>query len=773
MLTESLVLHPSAVLVQVSELPERIRRNLACEADDYALSKRNSRAATKIIDADAAALVREFREPSTLAAAVARLSRIKDENAETLLESAIPLTLSLISGGMLVSADSVPSSAGTLLRAGDQVDGWEVVRCVQALEDTEVHQVRAPREGFGALKICRAGHAAARYVIEREVRILRTLDACATPALLGCGHRNGQPYLITEWFCGTEADRVCADLRMTADRAARRDLLRITGAILKAYAHLHELGLIHGDVHPRNILIDRNDQVRIIDLGSARVIRGKNIEDTERAGISYFWEPELACAVLRGTPPPPATFTGEQYSLGALLYLLLTGSHYIDFVVEKEAMLRGIAGEAVVPFTRRGIPAWPAAERLLKKALSRRPNERFASVAEFSSGWDLIKLPEPEVDASAVPHELERIGRELVASTAIEAGSIRAPLHPPTASITYGSAGIGLALHRIACASENGELFAQADCWSARALRDLSGSEAFYSDELDVTSANIGSCSIYHGPAGVYLTAALIAAARGDTLAWTEAIRNFVEICRVRCEVLDLTLGVAGALLGCALLLEARDDRRVRGIGADLCAQLSQSVDRAPISESPETSILGVAHGWAGILYALTTWCVVAHQPFPSSLQPRLQELSGFAYPVGRGLSWPRDLQRSMENSEIWGWCNGSAGFVFLWIAAYRAYKDRHYLDLAERAAWNVWELPAASPSLCCGIAGQTYALLNCYRCSDDEKWLRRALQRASSAKSVNWRRESLYKGDLGLAVLAFDLENPRGARMPMFELDA
>lgn len=772
-LTESLVLHPSAVLVPVSELPERIRQNLGCEASDYALSKRNSRATTKILDAGAAALVREFREPSTLAAAVARLSRIRDANAEALLESAIPLTLSLIGGGILVPPDNRPTRPGLLLRAGDQVDGWEVVRCVQALEDTEVHQVRARRAGFGALKTCRAGYPGTRDVIEREVEILRGLDGHATPALLACGHRNGQPYAITEWLCGTEVDRACAELRRSTGRAARRDLLRITGAILKAYAHLHERGLIHGDVHPRNVLIDGNMHARIIDLGFARIVNDKRVADTGRAGIGYFWEPELARAVLSGAPPPPATFSGEQYSLGALLYLLLTGSHYGDFLVEKSAMLQGIADAAIVPFARRGVEGWPAAEALLEKALSTRPEDRFASIAEFSKGWDLIELPEPEPAQATAPRELKLIGRELLASIAIEAAAAHGPLRPPTASISYGSAGIGFALHRIACTTDDGELFAQADCWSARGLRDLNDPTAFYAAELDVTSENVGCCSVYHGPAGVYATAALIATARGDAPAWSWAIERFVEVCRMRCEVLDLTLGIAGALLGCALLLEVREDPRVRGIGADLYAQLGRSVDRTPISESSETTLLGMAHGWAGMLYALTTWCVAAQQPLPSSLRSRLQELSRLAYPVGRGLSWPNDLRQSAENSEIWGWCNGSAGFVFLWTAAYRAYKDRHYLDLAERTAWNVWESPAGSSSLCCGTAGQAYALLNCSRYTDDESWLRRALQRASSAKSVNWRRDSLYKGDLGLAVLAFDIENPQAARMPMFELDA
>ncbi len=130
------------------------------------------------------------------------------------------------------------------------------------------------------------------------------------------------------------------------------------------------------------------------------------------------------------------------------------------------------------------------------------------------------------------------------------------------------------------------------------------------------------------------------------------------------------------------------------------------------------------------------------------------------------------------------GWCNGATGQVFLWTQANQATGDQRYFALAEGAAWNNWETPSRFHSLCCGLAGQAYALLNFYRHSGDAIWLRRAKQMAawaaeaaSSARtqtgdSLETRPGSLYNGIAGLAVLDADLERPLDARMPFFERD-
>ena len=741
----------------------------------------------------AAALIRQFEEPSTIAQAVARFSRGKAIDAERVLEEALPLLQSLIAEQLLVAAGSIGAfKLQPSLADGDAVDGWTIVRCVQTLEDTEVYETRGTDGQLAALKIGRSGVASAARVILREARILSGLDSIATPRLLGTGEWNGRPYLLVEWCAGADAYSVFAEFRQRGDAESRQHLLRLTSGILEAYAHLHEQGVAHGDIHPRNILIDRHDAVRIIDLGLSG-LTGEHWHDgtAERAGVSFFFEPEFARAVLEGAPPPPASLAGEQYGLAAMLYLLLTGSHYLDFSLEKSKMLRQIAEVPVTPFAQHGVDAWPDAERHLGKALSKDPTTRFSSTRDFARAWQGVGIPQPA--ALAAPDEdtkLKGILGDLLSMVAMRGPLMTGgPLAAPATSLNYGSAGIAYALYRIACASEDAKLLALADVWSARALREIGDDRGFYNQDLEITHQTVGRSSLYHSPAGVYAVEALIAQARGDVAVQCAATEAFIEFSRQPCTLLDVTLGRAGLLLGCVFLLDALSDlnypefvaeqkSRLRVRGREIQEGLWQAIrGYAPIRESKELSNLGIAHGWAGLLYATLCWCAAAGEPLPDSLGDRLQQLGECGEPVSRGLQWKWDFASGHGqpgSGSMPGWCNGSAGYVFLWTEAHKATGEKQYLALAEGAAWHLWETPVTVGDLCCGMAGQAYALLNLSRNTGDAIWLRRARDAAAWAAAVtvdargrsgsaelDWRPESLYKGDMGVAVLGADLRRP------------
>jgi serine/threonine-protein kinase len=93
---------------------------------------------------------------------------------------------------------------------------------------------------------------------------------------------------------------------------------------------------------------------------------------------------------------------------------------------------------------------------------------------------------------------------------------------------------------------------------------------------------------------------------------------------------------------------------------------------------------------------------------------------------------------------------------------------------MAVGAAWNSWEARDPAATLCCGLAGRGYALLNLYRHTGDAEWLARARDLCRrTARAGDTHREyphSLYKGGLGPAVLWSDLEDPEWGRMPFFE---
>ena len=800
-LTDPFVLPAGTVVLPVRELPENLRREIQAEEDDFAISRPNSRTQSKIVDAEAAALIRHFETPHTIAQAVARYSKGRRENPEQLLEDAFPLLQSLIASQLLVAAGSEEANElKPTLAVDDVIEGWSVLKCIQTLEDTEVYQMRGQGGELAALKIARAGAGrGVRSMIDREARILTELDGIVTPRLLHSGEWSGRHYLLVEWCSGVEVSAVGDEFRRKVSHESRRDLLQLAVAIVEAYAHLHEHGVVHGDVHPRNIFVDRRQSVRIIDFGLARSEGDHENTAAHRGGVGFFLEPEFARAALNSSYPPPLSMAGEQYAVAAVLYLLFTGSHHLEFSLEKQKMFHQIAEDPVLPFSQRKAQPWPEIEKLLAKALSKNPADRFASMRDFAGTLKVVNPPSSTFETvRKTDSQLLEMKDSLVRKLGLDGPLLSGPLLPaPSTSVNYGSAGIAYALYRISCATDDAELLALADAWSARAVREIGNEGAFFNKEIDITPETVGRTSPYHSPAGVFAVQALIAQVRGDVLLQQLATSAFVEASGQPCDKLDVTLGRAGTLLASSILLSAAETcfnpgmqpiDRLRALGSETSKQLWETIDSfAPIRESKELSNLGAAHGWAGLLYATLCWSAASQAPMPPNTAERLKQLGECAEPFGRGLRWQWDLTRgaNQPGGYMPGWCNGSTGYVFLWTLAHTLLGDSKYLEWAEGAAWNAAEVPSPIGNLCCGMAGQAYALLNLYRHTGESAWLSRARDAARYAVvATNEARtrkdyeqfalcpESLYKGELGIAVLAADLERPQHALMPLFELE-
>jgi serine/threonine-protein kinase len=777
---DPIVLSPDVILRPVADLPEEVRCRLDPEEGDWAITHPRSRTPSKLIDAGSVELLEEFKSQRTIVDAVIRYSRAQGFDPEETLVEAYPLLERLLSAGFLVREGSEEASGiAATFQPGDRIAGFEVLECVQSLEDAEVYQVRKSevREGavIAALKIEREGRA--QNLLKREAQVLAHLDGGPAPRLLGEGEVDGRRWLALEWFPGVDAATAAAELRAGDGEGLRALCL----AVLGAYARLHECGVVHGDVHPRNILVGRGGEVRLVDFGFARWSgepAGLAVPGGGRGGVGFFFEPEYAAAVLAGEPPPAASAAGEQHAVAALLYLLIAGAHTHDFKLAREAMLRQIAGEPPLPLAERGAQPGPSVEEVLAKALAKAPGERFASIAELAAAFD-------STEASPARQRPGRSAAETLLARVLDRLGMTGDLfreglpEPPRASVTYGAAGLACGLHRIAVARDDAENLSLADLWAAKAARET-GDEAFYKPGSRIEPGNVGRVSPYHTATGVHAVRAMIAHALGDAGSRREAVDAFIATAGAPCANPDLTLGRSGVLLAAALLAEPPDSPRatLMELGDRLLADLWEEIgELPPVPECGGVPNLGMAHGWAGYLYASLRWCRAAGRPLPERLPERLAELASCARPWGRGLRWRWYAEDGRDAGSMPGWCNGSAGFLFLWMLAWRTLGDDRYRSLAEGAAWNVWEAPDSSGNLCCGLAGRAYSLLNLHRHGGHgggPQWLERARALAERA-AVTVEREggtpdSLYKGTVGVAVLAADLARPEGAAFPFFE---
>jgi predicted Ser/Thr protein kinase len=777
-ITDPLILPPDVLLVAVAELPAAVRQRLAGEPGDWAITRPGLRTASRVVDAGAAELLAELRRPSTLVAAVLRYCRARGADPEATLAAAYPLFAELFDSGFLV-----PEGEGAILPSlapGDEVEGFRVVSCIQSFEDTEVYAVRGGDGALAALKIERQEAAENRFL--REAAILRHLGEGVAPRLLAAGQLAGRHYLVSEWFLGTPVTLAAAELP-----PGREERWALCGAVLATYCRLHERGVLHGDVHPGNVLVAADGSVRLIDFGFAG---WEGVRPGGRGGVAFFFEPEYAAAARAKSPPPASSAAGEQHAVAALLYLLITGAHYRDFSLEREAMLGQVAAEPPLPFAERGVPGWPEVEAVLARALAKEPGERFPSLAAMAAAWERIAPkavsgPRQRALAGAADALLRRVLERLAPSRSPgPASPASRPLPAPRASVHSGAAGIAYALYRIALAREDAHLLSAADLWAARAASEP-GEAAFY-DGGELTAKTVGRVSPYYAATGPPIVQALVAHALGEPAALARALEGFLLAAREPSAGRDLTLGRSGLLLAAALLVRILpagfDAGPLRQLGEELLAGLWTELDAQPaLDDLAERPNLGIAHGWAGYLYATLRWCRAIGSPPPAAVARRLAELGGRAEPLGRGLRWRwyggEDGRARRDAGSMPGWCNGSAGFVHLFTLAHEMLGDPRSMALAEGAAWNAWESADGNGNLCCGLVGRAYALLNFRRHAGETGgavWLARArelVQRA--AADLSWAAESpdsLYRGELGLAVLAADLARPEGAAMPFFE---
>ena len=203
-----------------------------------------------------------------------------------------------------------------------------------------------------------------------EARALAALNHPNVAQVYSLGTEKGQPYIVMELISGGQLDRLYSR-ENPLDESRAMDLLIDVAEGLKAAGNI---GLIHGDVKPANILLDDQGVAKLVDFGVARLGGGQVTKD-DALGTPYYVAPEQ---IRRQT----VDLRTDIYSLGTTLYHALTGQHAFQGKNVKEVLRARLTGPTPDPRAVRPDLQQETAS-LVMRMMSRDPAGRQASYDEL------------------------------------------------------------------------------------------------------------------------------------------------------------------------------------------------------------------------------------------------------------------------------------------------------------------------------------------------------------------------------------------------------
>lgn len=443
-----------------------------------------------------------------------------------------------------------------------------------------------------AIKILRAGLATPvmqeRFARERQT-LARLAHTNVARLLDGGTTADGVPWFAMELIDGVPLDRA-----LDARRATVRERLAMFAVVCRAVQFAHQNLVVHLDLKPANVLVDRAGVAKLVDFGIAGMLR--DVTDATVASTrSRPVTPEYASPeVLRGEPVSTAS---DVYSLGALLYELLAGVRAFPRRAGDLDLMRAVCETDVAPpstaFTQRVVDTTGASlgaraaarstsaeelvralrgdiDRIVAKAMRREPQQRYASCLELAEDVErhLAGFPVMARGTGLTYRAAKFIRRNalLVVATAIAVAALVG-----TATFTTYMASVARAERDEATAARERE---QQQAAIARGERDAAA-EARSRAEHDAGHARIEAQS-HH------LVAAFLAETFLTSRSWTDAERDRVlatilakadqvrrryaadvHLCANLLDALGRTCTTIGTFDAAqALLVEARDMRR-------------------------------------------------------------------------------------------------------------------------------------------------------------------------------------------------------------------
>jgi serine/threonine-protein kinase len=223
-----------------------------------------------------------------------------------------------------------------------------------------------------------ATSAVARQRLEREACLCSALDNPHISAIYDIGETEGLSFIVMQFVDGPTLKQLLSGRPLEP-----RQALSIAVQVADALAVAHAAGIVHRDVKPSNVIVTPAGQARVLDFGLAKMLAGPDrrdqAADDTQAGVPYgsfgYGSPEQATG-------EPVDHRTDVFSLGAVLYEMATGRPAFAGKNPLEK-LHAVVHDLPVPVGQLNPKAPPELQAILDRALAKRPDDRFQTMAAF------------------------------------------------------------------------------------------------------------------------------------------------------------------------------------------------------------------------------------------------------------------------------------------------------------------------------------------------------------------------------------------------------
>ena len=254
-----------------------------------------------------------------------------------------------------------------------------------------------------AIKVLRGDLSNDEKFIRRFQREALSVSNLSHPNIVevyDVGEEDGQYYIVMEYIEG----KTLKQLLKKRETLTLTEVIDIMLQLTDGLAHAHESYIIHRDIKPQNIMILDNGLVKITDFGIATALNATQLTQTNSVmGSVHYLPPEQANG-------KSATVKSDIYSLGILMYELITGS--VPFKGDNAVEIALKHMKEKIPSIRKQNPTIPqTVENIVIKATAKNPRNRYDSIKEMHEDLEVcmekenvkkvtFEYPENDIDDS-------------------------------------------------------------------------------------------------------------------------------------------------------------------------------------------------------------------------------------------------------------------------------------------------------------------------------------------------------------------------------------